>query len=146
MFFKEDGFDNTLFPFTHPYQHSSHILNNDNENNNETSVHDKGTDINNLLILKLVYSQSFFTFINLRNNVSLNDKDIDWFYKFYQRVFYGLCEMLNLTNISFYKNQNIFKRDESIISKEEMWELYKSLFEFIPNNKNIYNKVIFDNK
>lgn len=51
---------------------------------------------NNLICIKLFFFQSFFTFKNFNKNVSLNNDDLNWFYKFYQNSFYNTCDLLNI--------------------------------------------------
>lgn len=98
--------------------------------------------MDNLSILKLIIFQSSFMFINLEKKC-LEEKDLNWFYQFYQIFFFKILKLLNIKNKNFEIIYNIHKKifleKKTNLEKEDFFELYNYMYNYIEENKNEYN-------
>lgn len=92
----------------------------------------------NINILKLLLFQSSFLFMNLEKTC-LEKKDLNWFYQFYQIIFFRTCKLLNIYDKDL---KFIFLNKENLTKKKEFFELYNFMYNYIENNKNDYNNLI----
>lgn len=98
--------------------------------------------MDNLSILKLIIFQSSFMLMNLEKKC-LEEKDLNWFYQFYQIIFFKIFKLLNIQNenfeIIYNTHKKIFIEKKNMLKNEEFFELYKYMYNYIEENKADYN-------
>lgn len=88
---------------------------------------------NSLTSFYITFYQTFFSFLNITKVDNITNKELNWFYMYYQIFIYDLLELYGIKKEDI---DNMFIKDIRITSKE-CFELYGYIINFIFDKKNI---------